>query len=178
MLKSSRILRCGRKSILSRGMLMTCMIYKHTPVLLFVLLSSVPITHGQKVWVLGEAGLLSHEKIYHLQFNANKPLLLIIKNFLQNIPHRFIVFLQFSRVSGKLAAVVKQNRCQRSPAAVNQQSPIVGFIMWLSKLVQNLSNIKEQTELLMSVSAKCHASTVKEEVLFLQSRCKWLGRWL
>lgn len=45
----------------------------HRPVLLCVTLSSVPtITHAQKAWVLGEAGLLTQHKIHHLQVNTNQ----------------------------------------------------------------------------------------------------------
>ena len=70
------------------------------PVLLRVMLSTVPtIPHAQKTWVLGEARLLSQQKIHHLQVNTNKPLMLIITNFLQHILHYFILLLQCSRVS-------------------------------------------------------------------------------
>ena len=64
----------------------------------------------KKTWVLGEARLLSQQKVHHLQVNTNKPLMLIIINFLQIILHRFIVLLQCIRVSdryrGKLVLVV------------------------------------------------------------------------
>ncbi len=69
-----------------------------------------------------------------------------------------------------------------SLGAVNEQSPIFGFILWHFKLVQKLSNIctvhqvllfKEKTEeLFMSVAVKGDVSTVREEVLFLQSGCQ------
>ncbi len=109
-----------------------------------------------------------------------------IINLLEPILHRLILLLQSSRVSkgyrGKLIVVVKQNTFQRSLAAINEQSPTLRFILWHSKLVQKLSNIctvhqvllfKEKTEeLLMSVSVKSDASTVREEVLFLQIGCQ------
>ena len=159
----------------------------HRPVLLCVMLSSVPtIPHAQKAWVLGEAGLLPQQKIHHLQVNTNKPLMLIITNFLQHILHCFILLLQCSQVSkgyrGKLVAIVKQNIFQQLLATVNEQSPIFGFILWHSKLVQKLSNIctvhqvllfkEKMEELLMSVAVKGDASAVRDEVLFLQSGCQ------
>lgn len=42
---------------------------------------------------------------------------------------------------GKLVAVAKQNTFQRSLAAVSEQFPIFGFIVWHSKLVQKLGNV-------------------------------------
>ena len=131
----------------------------HRPVLLCVMLSTVPtIPHAQKAWVLGEAGLLSQRKVHHLQVNTNKPLMLIITNFTKYVLHRFILLLQCSRVSkgyrGKLVAVVKQNTFQLSLAAVNEQSPIFGFILWHSKLVQKLSNICTVHQVLLFIEKK------------------------
>ena len=80
-------------------------------VLLPVILSTVStIPHAEETWVLGEARLLSEQKVHYLQVNTNKLHLLIIANFLQHILHRFILLLQCSRVSdgyrGKMVAVV------------------------------------------------------------------------
>ena len=81
------------------------------PVILRVVLSTVlTIPHAQKTGVVSEARLFSQQKVHHLQVNTNKPLLLIITNFLQHILHRFIFLLQCSWVSDgyrdKLVAVV------------------------------------------------------------------------
>lgn len=84
--------------------------------------------------------------------------MLIITNFTKYVLHRFILLLQCSRVSkgyrGKLVAVVKQNTFQLSLAAVNEQSPIFGFILWHSKLVQKLSNICTVHQVLLFIEKK------------------------
>ena len=111
-----------------------------------VMLRTAPTTpNAQKIWVLGEARLLSQRKVHHFQVNINKPLILIITNFLQHILHRFILLLRCSRVSDgyrrRLVAVMLRNTFQWSFAAVNEQSPIFGFVLWHSKLEQKLHNI-------------------------------------
>ena len=135
------------------------------------MLSTVPtIQHTQKTWVLGEARLLFQQKVHYLQVNINKPLMLIITYFLQHILHRFILLLQCNQMSngyrGKLVAVVLQNTFQWSLAAVNEQSPIFGFVLWHSKLEQKLHNICTVHQVLhcREKTEEADASTVREEV--------------
>ena len=78
---------CWWRSFLTRHQF-----FPQRPVFLHVMLSTVPtIPHAQKTWVLGETRLLSQQKVHHLQVNKNKPLMLIITNFLQHILHCFIL---------------------------------------------------------------------------------------
>ena len=82
--------------------------------------------------------------------DQHKPLMLIITNFLQYILHRFKLLFQCSPVSdgyrGKLVAVVLQNTFQWLLAAVNEQSPIFGFVLCAPRLSRSCTISAQYTK--------------------------------
>lgn len=104
-----------------------------------MLRSVATVSAAQKAWVFGAPRMLSKKNFSSLQFYTNELLILIIMNFLQYILYRFILLIQFSRVSnghrGVLIAVVQQYTFQRSLTAVDEQSQFFVLILRHSKLV-------------------------------------------
>ena len=91
------------------------------------------------------------------------------------------LLLQWSRVSkgywSKLVTIMEKNTFKWSLAAVDKYSPISGFIMWHSKLLQKVNNIcavhkifffkKKMEELLMPVAIKSDLCAIRQEVFSL-----------
>ena len=187
----------GGKSILSlstRGLLMTFLALQGTnssptgQVLLSVMLSSVSIIpHAQKALVLGEARLLSQQKIHHLQVNTNKPLI-ADHNKVFSSTYFTTSYFSFSVVewargteANWLPLWSRTHFSNRLLLSINSLQSLGSYCgtpslcrSWAISVqyTKSFSSKKKIEELLMSVVVKGDASTVREEVLFLQSGCQ------